>query len=60
MEETSKGLSSLILNTLLRNEYHNPIEEFLKEIDEITPQDIQNIAQSTFSNFSFTGILIPE
>jgi predicted Zn-dependent peptidase len=60
MAETNKGISSLLLNTLLRNEYKDPIEVILREIDEISPEDIREIAQTTFANKKFIGTLLPE
>ncbi|GIX43371.1 MAG: peptidase M16 [Leptospiraceae bacterium] len=60
LAETSKGLSNLLLNTLLRKEFIDPIEYLLNEIDQITLEDIRNIADITFNETKFTGILLPE
>lgn len=58
--ESTKGLSSLLLSTLLRNEYKNPIEEILYELENITKEDLLLTAQKTFTENYFKGILIPK
>lgn len=58
--ESTKGLSSLLLSTLLRNEYKNPLEEILYELETITKDDLLLTAQKTFNENYFKGILIPK
>lgn len=59
LSETTKGLSSLLLNTLLKNEYSNPIKQIIEEINSITIQDIRDVAQMIFSKPKFIGLLKP-
>ncbi len=59
ISETTKGLSSLLLNNLLKNEYSNPIKQILEEIHAITPEDIRTVAQKIFSKPKFVGLLKP-
>ncbi|MFN3603272.1 MAG: M16 family metallopeptidase [Leptonema sp. (in: bacteria)] len=58
--ETIKGLSSILLNSLLREEYKNPLEEILVELESITKEDLLEIAQKTFGSIFFKGILLPK
>ncbi len=58
--ENSTKLSNILLNTLLKKEFVNPIENFLTELENITVEDIKEIAKETFTNPYFIATLEPK
>ncbi len=58
--ETSKGMASMIALPVLRGEKENPLHRALRELEEVTLDDIREAAQRTFSGPRMRAVLLPE
>ena len=58
--ETSGGLGGLISVPILRGETENPLTVTLREIENVTREDILEHAQKTFAAKPFKSVLLPE
>lgn len=58
--ETSTGIASLISSSILRGEVENPISKLLRELEDVTVKDIQEIAGVTLSTARLRCVLWPK
>lgn len=58
--ENSSGYNNTVSIPILKGEKENPLEKLLAGIEAITVDDIRDIAQKTFSEKPYRGILLPE
>ncbi|MCS7204964.1 MAG: insulinase family protein [Leptospiraceae bacterium] len=58
--ETIKGLSGYLLQSMLQDDYRNPVETLIEEIEAITKEDVLEIAQKTFSEKPLIAKLLPK
>ena len=58
--ETSTGLNTMMSVPILRGETDDPVQKALSEMDQVTLQEIREMAAQTFSGPKFRAILLPE
>lgn len=58
--ETSKGMASMIALPVLRGETEDPLQKALRELEEVTIEDIREAAQRTFSGPRLRAVLLPD
>lgn len=60
VQEKSSGYNNGIATAILKGETENPIEKWERNLAEVSIDDIQRLAQETFSVKPFKGILLPK
>lgn len=58
--ETSTGLNTMMSVPILRGETEDPVQKALSEMEQVTLEDIRDMAARTFSGPRFKAILLPE
>ncbi|MEQ8350961.1 MAG: pitrilysin family protein [Leptospiraceae bacterium] len=58
--ETSTGLNTMMSVPILRGETEDPVQKALSEMEQVTLEDIREMAARTFSGPRFKAILLPE
>jgi predicted Zn-dependent peptidase len=58
--ETSKGMASMIALPVLRGETEDPLQKALRELEEVTIDDIREAAQRTFAGPRLRAVLLPD
>ena len=57
--ETSRGMASMISVPILQGETEDPVKKALREIDEVTLDDVRDAAQTTFAGAKMRAVLLP-